>query len=72
MDIIDPKIINLRKLVNAAQEEFDLAVAYHEVWKPAAYNTELHHRMGPSYASQAFRVIRSALRREMVLALMRL
>jgi hypothetical protein len=72
MEITDPKIINLKKMVAAAQEEFDLAVAYHEVWKPAAYDKELHGRMGPSYASQAFLVVRTALRREMVLALTRL
>jgi AbiU2 len=59
-------------MVTAAQEEFDMAVAYHEVWKPAAYDNDLHSRMGQSYASQAFFVTRAALRREMMLALMRI
>ncbi len=72
MDITDPKIVDLKKMVTAAQEEFDMAVIYHEVWKPAAYDKDLHSRMGQSYASQAFLVTRVALRREMVLALMRL
>jgi hypothetical protein len=67
MDIAD-----LKKMVTAAQEEFDQAVAYHEIWKPAAYDRDLHSRMGPSYASQAFLVMRTALRREMLLALSRL
>jgi len=58
--------------VTAAQQEFDLAVAFHEVWKPTAYDQDLHGRLGVSYATQAFRVIRTALRRELILALIRL
>lgn len=58
--------------MKAAQDEFDLAVVFHEVWKPAAYDKDLHKRMGVSYATNAFRVIVTALRREMLLALMRL
>lgn len=38
MNITVPKIIDLGKMVTAAQEEFDMAVTYHEVWKPAAYD----------------------------------
>jgi hypothetical protein len=49
-----------------------MAVAFHELWKPAAYDKDLHSRMGKSFASQAFLITRTALRREMVLALMRL
>lgn len=63
---------DLCKQVTAARQEFDMAVTFHETWKPAAYDQGLHSRMGPSYASQTFLVIRTALRREMVLALMRL
>lgn len=65
-------IANLKQMVTAAKEEFDLAVAFHEVWKPAAYDQELHARLGKSYATQAFHVTRSALRREVILALVRL
>jgi AbiU2 len=72
MDIDDPMIVALRKQVTAAQQEFDMAVAFHEVWKPATYDKELHSRLGKSYASQAFLVARTALRCEMLLALMRL
>jgi AbiU2 len=72
MSITDSEITKLQKMVAAAQEEFDMAVAYHEVWKPAAYDADLHSRMGQSYASQAFLVMRTALRRETVLALVRL
>jgi hypothetical protein len=52
MSITDSKITKLKKMVTAAQEEFDKAVTYHEVWKAAAYDKDLHSRMGQSYASQ--------------------
>jgi hypothetical protein len=68
----DPKITKLQAKVTAAQQEFDLAVAFHEIWKPTAYDQDLHGRLGISYATQAFRVIRTALRRELILALLRL
>jgi AbiU2 len=72
MDINDPKIALLRTAVSAAQQEFDLAVTFHELWKPAAFDKTLHERMGVSYATNAFHVVRLALRRETLLALMRL
>ena len=68
----DPKITKLQAKVTAAQQEFDLAVAFHEIWRPTAYDQDLHGRLGISYATQAFRVIRTALRRELILALIRL
>jgi hypothetical protein len=68
----DRKIALLREKVNAAHQEFDMAVTFHEVWKPAAFDEDLHKRMGASYATNAFFVVRAALRREMLLALMRL
>lgn len=72
MEIDDPKIVSLREKVTAAQQEFDMAVTFHEVWKLAAYDQDLHSRLGNSYATQAFLVTRTALRREMLLALIRL
>lgn len=72
MNTDDPKITELQAKVTAAQQEFDLAVAFHEIWKPTAYDRDLHGRLGVSYATQAFRVIRTALRRELILALIRL
>jgi len=69
---IGSNISSLKAAVKAAQEEFDLAVVFHEVWKPTAYDKDLHKRMGRSYASHAFRIVRVSLRREMLLALMRL
>lgn len=49
-----------------------MAIMFHEVWKPATYDESLHNRMGVSYATNAFHIVRAALRREMLLALMRL
>lgn len=54
MEIDDPKIAALREKVTAARQEFDMAVTFHEVWKPAAYDQKLHSRLGKSYAIQAF------------------
>ncbi len=72
MNITDPKIIKLRESVRAAQQEFDMAVMFHESWKPAAYDVSVHQRISHSYAGHTFNIIRVALRRELVLALMRL
>jgi hypothetical protein len=68
----NPEITDLRDMVTAAHKEIDMAVAFHEVWKPAAYDRDLHARMGKSYATHAFRITAIALRREMLLALARL
>ena len=46
MEIDDPEIVALREKVTAAQQEFDMAVTFHEVWKPATYDQDLHSRMG--------------------------
>jgi hypothetical protein len=76
MNATDPKvalkIATQLKQVEAAQQEFDMAVTFHETWKPAAYDKDLHKRMGDSFATQTFLIVRLALRREMLLALMRL
>jgi hypothetical protein len=72
MGMDDPKIVALREMVTAAQQEFDMATTFHEIWKPAAYDQDLHCRLGKSLASQVFLVTRAALRREMLLALIRL
>lgn len=68
----DDKIKLLQELVNSAQKEYAIASACHEVWRPAAFDTALHSRMEKTYAGNAFATIRGALRRETLLALMRL
>lgn len=67
-----PEIVALRAKVRAAQEELDFALRCHEAWKPAAYDKELHERIGHSLAAHTFVLVRVALRREMLLALLRL
>lgn len=62
----------LREHASAALEEFEMAASFHEAWKPAAYDLDLHKRLDNSYAAHTFITIRAALRREMLLALMRL
>lgn len=65
-------VASLKVSVQAAFEEFDQAVAFREVWRYAAYDHDLHQRMGKSYATNTFRIIRVALWRETLLALARL
>ncbi|WP_236238147.1 hypothetical protein [Pseudomonas faucium] len=53
MDDIQQKIERLKSIVDTARQEVDLAVMFHETWRPAAYDTDLHSRIGTSYASHA-------------------
>ena len=66
---IEQQMKKVRSQIEVAREEFDMAVLYHEVWKPMAYDVDLHARMGASLATNAFLIIKSALRREMLLAI---
>ncbi|MET3554903.1 hypothetical protein [Burkholderia sp. 567] len=68
----DGELDGMRQAVNAAEDEAMLAVQFHESWRPAAFDEELHARMGQSYATHTFQIVRSALRREMLMALMRI
>ncbi len=72
MDDTQKGIERLKKLVDTARQEIELAVMFHETWRPAAYDTSLHDRIGTSYAAHAFQIIRLSLRRELLLALTRL
>jgi hypothetical protein len=65
-------ITQLRADLAAALAEFDLATNFYEVWRPAAFDDALHARMGVSYATNSFNVIRVALWRETLLCLCRL
>lgn len=47
MDINDRTIVTLRRAVSAAQEEFDLAVTFHELWKVAAFDTKVPNGWAP-------------------------
>ncbi|CAB3801177.1 hypothetical protein [Paraburkholderia fynbosensis] len=71
MDDAQQEIEGLKKIVDTARQEIELAVMFHETWRPAAYDTGLHARIGTSYAAHAFQIIRLSLRRELLLALTR-
>lgn len=62
----------IKEAVNAAQDEIVMAIMFHETWKPTVYDQDLHNRMGNSFATHSFKIVRQSLRREMLLALMRL
>ena len=72
VDSFEQTIEGLRAKVQALHNEVDLLVTFHEAWKPAAYDKELHRRLDHSYAGNVFLIIRSALRREMLLSLSRI
>src|SRR6202167_540380 len=72
MNISDPKIKSLRENVRAAQHGFYMAVTFYAAWKTSRHDADLRERMAVSYATTVFHVVRVALRREMLLALMRL
>jgi hypothetical protein len=72
MAYMDEKVTELKQQVDTAIAELDHAIAFHEMWKPTVHDESLLQRMGTSFATNAFLVIRTALRREMLLALLRL
>lgn len=65
-------ILAVKNIVDTARQEVELAVMFHETWRPAAYDTDLHTRIGTSYAAHAFQIIRLSLRRELIMALNRI
>ncbi|PQP04566.1 hypothetical protein C5615_38930 [Burkholderia cepacia] len=69
---IEEKLRRAKVAVEAARDEALLAVQFHETWRPTVADTNLLKRMGNSFATHSFHIIRIALRREVLLALMRL
>lgn len=68
---VEAALKKLRASVRAAEDEALLAVMLHESWKPTAYDEGLHERMGTSFATHTFQIVRMALRREVLMALTR-
>ena len=68
---VDPTS-DLRARVKAAVREYDTVVQFHESWRIAAHDKDLHERVSHSFAGQTFLIVRRALRREMLLGLFRL
>lgn len=67
-----PTIREMGDIVQASLGEFAYAMALHEAWKPAAFDVSLHARLDESYAANTFNVVRTALRRELLMTLARL
>lgn len=69
---IEEELQKAKVAVEAARDEALLAVQFHETWRPTVADSHLLERMGNSFATHSFHIIRIALRREVLLALMRL
>jgi len=69
---LSAEINQVKDAVKAAEGEIALAIMFHETWKPTAYDEGLHDRLGDSFATHSFQIVRMSLRREMLLALLRL
>lgn len=72
MENLRQEIEKIRSMVETARQEIELAIMFHETWRPTAYDADLHSRIGTSYATHTFQIIRLSLRRELLLALTRL
>jgi len=62
----------LKGKVAAFRDEVESLIAFHEAWRPMVADAALRQRMGDSYATHTFEVIRVALRREVMMGLTRL
>jgi len=71
VDFNDEPMVRLRAMVRAAHEDFSQTMAFHESWLPMLFDEDLRARMGVSLATNTFGFIRVALRREVILGLMR-
>lgn len=71
-DDVQSRIEKLKRQLKAACDEFRQAVAFHETWKPAVFDQAVAGRVGVSFASHSFHVIKMALRREMLMSLLRI
>lgn len=66
------QIADLEEIVRVAIEEFDEVIACYEIWRPMVVDGHLHKRLGRSRATNAFRTLRGAMRREVLLGLTKL
>jgi hypothetical protein len=75
-DRLDPalqaRIDDFKALILAAHDELHAAIEYHEAWRPSAYDPDLHQRLNGTFAANTFLIVRQALRRELLMSLMRM
>lgn len=69
---LEAQLKKMKAMIAAAEDEIVMAAMFHETWRPAAYDKDLHKRMGHSFATHSFQIVRLSLRRELLMALMRL
>jgi hypothetical protein len=62
----------IKAMTKLCEEQAVMATMFHETWAPTVKDSSLIARMGTSYATQSFHIVAWALRRELILALMRL
>lgn len=61
-----------RAMVGICEEQAVMATMFHESWSPTVGDAELSARMGTSFARHTFHIVGWALRRELILSLMRI
>ena len=66
------ELTQFKVMVSICEEQAVMAAMFHETWSPTVEDAELSARMGTSFARQTFHIIAWALRRELILALMRI
>jgi hypothetical protein len=49
MDDTPQEIERLKNMVDTARQEIELAIMFHETWRPTAYDTGFHARIGTSH-----------------------
>lgn len=63
---------SIKAMTKLCEEQAIMATMFHETWAPTVKDESLTARMGTSFATQSFHIVAWALRRELILALMRL
>lgn len=66
------ELTQFKMMVSICEEQAVMATMFHETWSPTVKDAELSARMGTSFARQTFHIVGWALRRELILALMRI
>jgi hypothetical protein len=72
MAVNENQVAILKGKVAAFRDEVESLIAFHEAWRPMVADAALRQRMGNSYATHTFEIIRIALRREVMMGLTRL
>lgn len=65
-------LLELVAIAELSEKEAHLAIQFHETWRPAAFNREVHKRISFSYVAHTFEIVRWALSRELLMSLSRL